>query len=268
MESASKIRWRFTTVIVIFGLVILGLLFLIASIELHEGFWASIFRELSTALLVGGIWAGAYEYLMRRDFTVMHDANINRVISKIETSQNERALGLAEAMSTCDRYEYSSLILESNTLTIVLNDGRTWASWNNTHLKKRFADAEKETTVILLHPESQLLPVMAHKLGMDVNSVQMKIAETVSLLNTLKTPSTKLKILGHNLLNPHSAYLADNYLVMTPYFFSRARSIPPLFKFQDIGGECYFRRSVEDIRALELDCRDLSGYTLPEVRQA
>jgi hypothetical protein len=98
---------------------------------LHEGFWASIFRELSVALLVGGVWAGAYEYLMRRDFT----------------------------------------------------------------------DPEKETTVVLLNPDSLLMPVMAHKLGMDVTSLRMKIAETVRLLNSARKPNSKLKILGHNLIS-------------------------------------------------------------------
>jgi len=262
MDSANKIRWRYTTVIIIASLIIGGLLFLILSLSLHEGFLASVSRELATALLVGGVWAGAYEFLMRRDFTGMQDANTNRIISKIETAENEHTLGLSEAMSTCERYDYSTLILNSKSLTIVLNDGRTWASWNTAHLKRRFADPEKDTVVILLHPDSPLLPIMAHKLGMDVISVRMKIAETVRLLNGTKSENTKLKILGHDLFSPHSAYLGDSYLVMTPYFFSRARSIPPLFKLQDVGGDCYFRRSLEDIRALELDCRDISKYEL------
>lgn len=201
---------------------------------------------------------------LARDQTLY--GNAGKLLTEVNIIRNEEPLGLVESIFNANKYDYSPLILESQTLQIVLNDGRGWISRHSGALKKRFEDSSKQTTFFLLHPQSTMIRVLAQKVGiregieeLQVDELRRKIIDTVELLEQIRLPSTDLKIYGHFLYNPYSLFLGDEYAIVTPYFISRMRQYTPLFKFQDrLNQESYYKELKEDIEALKYDAEEIS----------
>ena len=218
--------------------------------------------SIAVAVLVGGLWTGAYELWLRQDFIRMNEENTGRILERIRVSDQEEQLGLVEALLDSEKYDYSDLILNSPSLTLLLNDGRTWVSLHNEKLQKRFADSTKTTKVFLLDPESEMVTVMARKTGTSPDALKAKLQETVDMLATASTQHTKLEVCGHSLFNPFALFLGDNYGVITLYFAARGRKAVPLFTFEERMGDCLFKRLRDDVGALRLDARDLKPSAL------
>lgn len=243
METTpARIQFQSKSYLGITILIITGLLFLISSIHMQEGFWASLFSQLSTALLVGGLWTGIYELSMRRDFLRINDENRDILFSKLCLQEGQEKMGLAEVYEKSSDYDYNFQLESCQNLTVLLNDGRTWVSNHSESLQRRFKDTNKQTTIFLLHPDSDMLDILARKVGSTKAKLKEKIFETVGMLNHLMGKNNNngsITIYGHHLYNPHSVFRCDSTVILTPYFAARSRSIVPLFIFKDIGSSCY-----------------------------
>ncbi len=176
------------------------------------------------------------------------------------------SMGLKNITPDSTSYDYGPILLNSQRLVLLVNDGRTWLSVHRDKLRKRFADPNKETTVFLIHPDSHLVRVLARKGSSDVSSVQAKIIESVQLLTEIKTNTTKLEILGHDLFNPFSAVLGDNEAIVMPYFVSRGSRAVPAISYENNGPGCYFSMLEEDLEALRKDARTLNLPVMNPVR--
>lgn len=116
---------------------------------------------------------------------------------------------------------------------MVLSDGRAWVTHNREALKTRFKDSGKITTVILLHPESDMLSVAFKKKGVSsVDAYREKIVSTIKDLIEINKNGSALEICGHRLTNCFSVVLNDNYAVFFPYFLSDETRHPPVFVFR------------------------------------
>ena len=220
-----------------------------------------VFEE---ALIIGGMWTGIYEWYMRTDFVQMNREHAGEIISQIKLAQGEEEIGLVEVLEDSNDFDYTPILLESNNLTILLNDGRTWISTHSEDLRHRFGDEEKNTTFILLHPDSDMLEIMARKVDSTVDNLRAKIAESIKMLNDLSCSNTKLEILGHYLFNPQSIFLGDSVAVVTMYFTARGRRTVPLMKFLDVGPHAYLRKIREDLHDLKNDTVDISEFKLEQ----
>jgi hypothetical protein len=294
VANASKLaqtRWTYKHWLVFAGLIVVSLLILLLSTNFLEphSFLSAFLNQLSTALLISGLWSGVYDLFLRREFIDIHENHAQQVISattrlestvkdstgtisealvqsadqlsqQLSFAKREELLGLAEARLSAHDYDYTHLILHSENLVLVLNDGRTWVSNHAALLKKRFTDSSKKTAVFLLHPNSSMLEVLAKKVGSNRESLQRKIYETVDLLKDVKTDSTQLAIYGHYLYNAYSLFMGDTYAVVTPYFNSKGRRTVPLFRYDDREGQgdCYYQQLREDVEVLKLDSADLN----------
>lgn len=263
ISSIPRIRWRMGNLLIISILIILGLLFLIVSLFITNDFWQSFCNQLATVLLVAGVWTGIYEMFLRLDFIRITDENSDRVISHLKLSDEFRKLGLDEARADSGGYDFTHLLLHSEELFVVLNTGRTWVSTHSDPLRRRFQDADKKTTVFLLHPDSSMLTVISRKEATPVEGVREKIAEAVQMLNQLKTDDTQLAIYGHHLYNPYSLFLGDAFAVITPYYVSIGRRTVPLFTYLGVETDSYYRNLREDVTTLLHDAQDISTYKGP-----
>ncbi|MGI0486420.1 hypothetical protein ACN4EK_13350 [Pantanalinema rosaneae CENA516] len=270
-------------------LTIVGLLLLIVgiTIESKNSFWSLALNQVSTALIVSGLFSGIYEFLLRLDFLSTNRKNTqrllrevdqtklclievqNRIIKEIVLSRDSSLLGLCEVHVNSNQYDYSNLIESAQTLSIVLNDGKGWVSRHSLALKTRFRDPGKKTTFFFLHPESEMLRVLARKVGvrektLDENhkALKDKIGDTISELRQIKNSNTQLEIFGHHLYNPYSLYLTEKQAIITPYFFSRERRPIPmlLFDARTDGGECYYNELKGDVEDLKQDSEDISKF--------
>lgn len=251
MESVSRERFRFLTLLVVCVCVIFGLGLFIAALVQPDGVGKQICEHLATVVLVGATSAVTTEFLLRRDFVRMIDENAERILEKIKLAGQEDALGLREVQRELIHVEVlSRLILESQDLTVMINDGRTWVSNNSTRLETRFRDPTKNTTFVLLDPDGPIVAVQARKESVDAESIRGKVRQTVQILCTLAKKETDLKILVHDFYNPQTVFLGDDVAVVTPYFTAPGRKPIPAFIFRNTGDASHFSLLRQD--ALEL----------------
>jgi hypothetical protein len=166
-------------------------------------------------------------------------------------------LGLAECWPDASIYDYTYVLCESRRAIILLNDGRTWISVHRDRLRRRLEDPSKETTVYLIHPDSEMVPVLAKKGSIDAEALRTRIWESITMLTELCNEGTKLEILGHELFNPYSMVLGEDRALLVPYFASRGGRAVPMFVFEDVGQDCYYRQLVTDMEGLRMDSQRL-----------
>ena len=274
-ETIEKTRWQLVNWLSVSIFVIVGLLFLIASLEITSSFWASAFSELATIFFVSGAWNIIYDMYLRNDFVKMIDENnikileqisddTEKILQQVRFSDEMVKLGLQEIRADSLTYDFSSMFLDSEELYIVLNHGRTWISHNAYLFRKRFQDANKKTTILMLHPESPMLQIIARKEDSTVEAIQDKIAEAVRILNSERRDDTQLRIYGHYFFNPHSVYLTEHYALTTGYYYVLGRRVVPLYKYgpNQSEGDCFYNILREDIEALIEHSEDISNYAI------
>jgi hypothetical protein len=167
-------------------------------------------------------------------------------------------IGLVKIEDDSSNHRYDEILVNPKNLVVVLNDGRTWTSQHRDRLRRRFEDPSKETTIFLCHKDSNMIPVLARKGSVDINTIQNRILETVHMLEQLKTSDTTLEILGHHLFNPFSLVLSDEEALFTPYFLSRGGRTRPMFHFHETENPNFYKDLEKDIEMLRKDAEDIS----------
>ena len=262
-HTTTQFRFQVKTVIAVLVFAISGLLLLIASLQMTPGFWATLMNQLSTALLVGGIWTGIYEFFMRNDFVRMNTEQTAAVLDRIRLSEGGESIGLTDVYPDSSIFDFDSLLRDPPTLTILLNDGRTWVSTHSERLRARFSNPALRTTIFLLHPDSPMLQVLARKVGSSQESLRSKIAESIHMLKSLRSESTQLEILGHHLFNPHALFLSPDAAALTPYFAARGRRTVPLMRFRDNSPASFVHKLRDDMIDLRNDSESIIDYASP-----
>jgi hypothetical protein len=264
-------------------------------------FFKVFLEHLATALLAGACISGVYEYFLRMEFLdstreqtdelkkalqaeaqessevssrshkeivglltdlkseALQEANQTRDV--VAASLEQRELGISHCFLEVDRYEYARVIVDSDNLIAVMNDGRGLITNNYEKFVRRFARNGCTTAIILMHPNSEALKLHAAKVGSTPEGIRIKIAETIDYLKRANAERSELKILGHDLYTTMSVFLTEHEAVITPYFLSKVRRTPPLFTFVDSGVESFYNKLSEDVKALMVDCTDISSYT-------
>jgi len=231
---------------------------------IRRAFW----REFATVAIVAGTLHVAFEFMQRREFLHSIDevqrsviasiqAMRGEVLSKLTITQQVYDLGLVEVRADANSHDFADLLRTARNLVIVLNDGRTWVSNNAARLRDRFEDSRLETSFFFVHPQSLILPVLARKDGTTEAALSAKIQETVSMLCRMCTQDSLVTVRGHHLYNPHSVFMSDEHVLLTPYFHARTRRTVPLLRFVDRGDGSFFREVGEDLEALILDAEIL-----------
>lgn len=282
-ESNNVIKFRYKYIVIFLIVLLVGLFLLLNSYNIpkaEDSFRKLLFEHLATAMIVASLTGILYEYFLRLEFlksTAEQTDILLRSIKRLGEEAIQRAskitehfaghieqreLGLSHCFKEVDRFDFADIIEESADLTIVLNDGRTWVSSYFQRFKNRFADINKKTTFILMHPESSAIKLHANKVGGDAISIQMKIAETIREIDKAKANNVNanVNILGHNLYNTLSIFLADNNAIVTPYFVSKVRQTPPILVFYQAGPACFYSKLKADVSALLSDSIDISTY--------
>jgi hypothetical protein len=299
-RTVFRLKYFLTfAVLTIVGLLILIISLLVAA---KYQFLSLFLNQVSTALLVSALLSGIYELSLRLEFLRLNDENTKefkdiskkkydklieetstlrdelkvlkqefekvskrsteQLLEKLDLKKQIGDIGLEEVSLNANSYDYSSLILHSRDLVVVLNDGRTWVSERSDLFQQRFKDSEKTTTFFLTHPNSTLLPILAQREATSEDSIKKKISDTLSRLNLDKCDDTNLKVYGHYFYNPFSLFLGDDVAIITPYFYSRVKRALPVFKFRDNNeAHCYYQLVKLDIESLILDAEDISQFS-------
>jgi len=225
--------------------------------------------EILSLLAIIALILYIYKFHLKNDFSNHFDKistllkeGLNKQTQNISAqfgvSKNSEATGLVDLQLDAANIDFDSLIINSNKLIILLNDGRTWLSVQRDHLRKRFSDPKKETTLFIIHPDSPMINVLSRKGSIEPYSLIQRINETLQLLKEISVEDTNLEILGHHLFNPHSMILTEDTAIVIPYFVSRGGRTVPAFRYDHINDdECYYNRLSEDLEKLRMDSQSL-----------
>jgi hypothetical protein len=175
------------------------------------------------------------------------------ILERLSVADEAMRMGLSQIHPDASNFDYVPMIDNAARLTIVLNDGRTWVSHHAVKLRKRFLDPAKSTTFFFLHPDSPMQQVLARKYGSSEEILVAKLNETLVMLADMSSPHSNVEVFAHKLFNPHSVFVADSFILISPYFHSRTRRTVPALRFHDAGEGCFFREVSEDIEGLKLD---------------
>lgn len=266
-----KPPYRMKTVVIGLVCAVAGLVALLVSIEMNEkdhDLAKPLLREFATIMIIGGTLHVTYELFQRLEYVRATedsaeailksvDSTAQAILERLSLADEASKMGLSNIHSDASNYDYTAMIDHATTLTIVLNDGRTWISHNAVKLRKRFLDPAKSTRLFFLHPESPMQQVLARKYGSSESSLVAKLNETLVMLADMSSPQSKIEVFAHKLFNPHSVFIADSFVVISPYFHSRTRRTVPALRFHDAGEGCFFREVREDIDALRFDADTL-----------
>lgn len=75
----------------------------------------------------------------------------------------------------------------------------------------------------------------------------MKIFESIEILRKLRLKGSNLKIFVHDYYNPHSIYMCQKYVIVTPYCTSSGKRDDLLYRYSYTDDRYYFRRLRDDI---------------------
>ncbi|MBC7672441.1 MAG: hypothetical protein H7247_08470, partial [Polaromonas sp.] len=145
-DSVSRVRYRLRAVLAGALFIILGFVLLVVALQLKTGFLADASREVSTIFMLGGVLHVVYELYLRDDFVRINDENTASLMleltetrkalsAKLQLAQQAEDIGLAETRSDASSFDYGALLELSPTVTIIVNDGRTWVSNNADRLR-------------------------------------------------------------------------------------------------------------------------------------
>ena len=240
--------------------------------SLDAGWGKDLLSSLSHTLLVAGLLSVIYEFFLRQEILQMVKKRVdelqasisaemksieatireeNQFIQKyINLSESIKTLGLSLVAPSSSKFDYSELFNGDSPLYIVMNDGRTWASFHSASLAKRFKDSRKKTVFIVIHQESPFLAVLCQKVKSTREGLQAKINETIQNLKGYGADVDCLEVYGHQLPTTYSLVLNKNLAVLTPYPMAEKAEDIPAYVYRNTGPDAYYASIWKDVEAL------------------
>lgn len=260
--------YRFIIITLATCLIGVILLFIAAIANTLMPNWlTAITQELASVLIISGSVAALSSYYTKIDYVREIQNSEERLRnSLLTTERNQRigGIGIIDAYSDSNQFDYSKFIENANTLTVSLNDGRTWLSNNLSLVKKHIAQKDSETTFLLIDPEGSYVAVLADRTNQPVEYQSEKIRDTCRRLHdiyhSLDANSGSLKIYLHELPPVKGVFITNNNAIITDYTTSRPRLSVPLLVLANTGDESYYQFIRKDIEQLIKDVKTQLVY--------
>jgi len=211
--------------------------------------------ELSSILLISGIWTVIQEYFVRADFEEQKRELVDRIDALHQLAIRTQGVGLVDVLADSRTRGKGPIIETARHLVIVMNDGRTLVGANLISFQRRFSKPETVTKYVLVHPDSDYVPILARKTGETRESVRAAIFEACKLLTSehLNIPEHSrgaLEIYGHHMPSMFASFITESSFIMIPYVLSNHRTHVPLFEFEPKGSDMPYEHYRSDIETL------------------
>lgn len=218
--------------------------------------------QLTSVLLISGMWTLVQEYFVRGEFEEQKRGLVDRIDNLHQLSLKAQNVGLVDVVADSRTRSKSEILETARHLTVLMNDGRTFVNSNLFSFRRRFSRPETTTRYLVVHPNSEFLPILAHKVGEPPEEIQKRILQACKLLTDehgrIPQPARgKLEIYGHNMPTNFAALLTDETLIMILYTTASGRTHVPLFEFQPKGVDMPYEHFKRDLEALIADRSEL-----------
>lgn len=211
-------------------IIIIALVVIIISYQLNDGIIKSICGSISSALLVGGVWAIVQKHLISRD-------EENKLYKLFQIFSSIKESGLIDVMTDSKMYSFNDIIENSEHFYAIMNDGKRWIENNTPSLEIRFSKKDTKSEFYIVDPDSHFLKALANKTNYTEIELREKIDRAVASLKEAYERSSKkgdLKIFFLKNYPTHSLFYTDNRIIETPYQTSSGRSVVPLYIYEYI----------------------------------
>lgn len=222
---------------------------------------APYLSELSSALLISGLLSVLY-----RVFVDSESANNLKRLLRIHDSVDD--LGLEEILAGSNRPNYFELITESDSLSIVLNDGLRWVGNHAIPLQDRMGKRGNTTEVFLIDPESSAIACLASKTSLSEEELRKKISDSWARLDQLWANSEKRSAITIYKLKhfpTRSLFLSEDRLIEAPYQIASGRTDPPSYMYRRVPrSDSPYAFAARDIEMLKKESTIAKSYTPQE----
>uniref|UniRef100_UPI003BAB0DE2 hypothetical protein n=1 Tax=Stappia sp. TaxID=1870903 RepID=UPI003BAB0DE2 len=251
LEIARKTyRLKYVIVFLFLTIVCLALIVSIALFLPANSFGRDVAMAMVSSVTVASILGLVYEYFLREDIMKMNDASSDRVIEKICVENFSREIGLSGVFANANAFNYSNFLLHSKSITIVMNDGRTWVSNHESDIEDRLKRKGFKTRFVLINPDSPFLESLALKIGTTKKALAEKIRETTETLLSHCEEGSDLTIYYHKFPTTFSLYMCDERARLVTYPMARKADKVPLVVFKKGNEEAYYHSIERDVAAL------------------
>ena len=233
-------------------MIIISLICIAYNGSLDPAAWQKPYvSDFSSALLVGGLLS-----LLFKIFQDKESETRMRRLMRIHDSVDE--LGLVEILPEVQGYNFTALIEESDSLSVIMNDGLRWVGNNTTALSKRFSK-KSSTEFFTVDPESPFVGILAKKVSCDPNDLKRKITETWQRIEDAYNKSEKksgFTIYAISTFPTRSLFLTENELVETPYQTAAGRAKIPLYLYSKVArNDSPYHFALNDVEHLRTESR-------------
>jgi hypothetical protein len=200
------------------------------------------FAQANWKWLVGGLCAvilGIFNIRLMRQQTRESRLRIRELEARLDASpdgdpakNSARAetpnLPGFEKAASFTGYDYTKVILDSQDLLVVLNDGRSWVSAYREALHKRAAELKRPTRVCLIHPLSPYIDLLIRKNGKTKATQVAEIEKSYRILSAQASEGAGTDVRGHMNPSPYVIFLTEGAAIVDPYLFHEAGTLPML----------------------------------------
>ena len=185
--------------------------------------------EVSSALLVGGLLSLLFKIFQDKE----SETTLRRLL-RIHDSVDD--LGLVEILPEVQGFNFTEMVEDADSLSIVMNDGLRWIGNNTISLSKRFG--KKATTEFFtVDPDSAFIPILAKKVSCDSEDLRKKIRDSWQRIEDAYNNSEKKSgfvIYAIETFPTKSVFLTEDQLVETPYQTAAGRAKIPLYLYKKV----------------------------------
>jgi len=213
--------------------------------------WAQVWlQQLAAVLLIGGGLGIIDKTLLHRD----HFDNTRQLFLIHESTVQ---LGLTNITRDANQFMYGVLVRKSPSLSMVLNDGRTWISSHITDIKSRFEKKGFITELFVPDPRGSFISLIARKTGYSdeeqvskIEQAKTRLIEEFKIAKCLGT----LRIYHIPYFPTHSVFLGSDEALVSQYGVSSGRRAVPLFSYSRLSdSHCLYDDVKDDVDKLRME---------------
>lgn len=249
--------------VIIISLVIavVGLIALLAA-EFKKselGSWYSALTSVLQVVIISSIATLVNEWLIKSDNIKVIESIRDDIKRNTAVKANISELGLVDVYKDANDFKFKEIIENSQNLIVCVNHGRTWLSQRSEYFKFRFRNVRNKTTFIFSDPDGDSAKIIAKKEGKNANDLKLRVEEAIKILRDSGGIGDKLKIYFQPYYTCQTVILADDMLILTPYYNSSGRYSVPLFVYKNMGETSYYHKIHSDIQSLISESMEISG---------
>lgn len=213
--------------------IIAGLILFLIDNSLSNEFWKNTIKSIAGAIMITGTFSVLHSLVEQKD-------EENFFANMFSISMAVKDSGLLDIKTDSKDYSFKSILNDSKTFTVILNDGRSWVQQNYTNLKERLDVNGTSTNFYLVDPNGLFIPALAKKTNYEQDKLKDKINECVTLLKRIYDESQKKGTLTISFLKNYptqSLFFADNKVIVTPYQVACGRNTVPVYVYSYKNGQ-------------------------------